>query len=203
MMTGRCDSFLIDGDGAEVERVARVGLEGADAALAEQDVGVAVGQDVLGGEEPFLDLHAHAALEQDGLAAAGRLGDEGEILRVARADLQDVGVGGDEFDVALGEDFGDDAEVVFLRRLGEQAQALLGQALEFVGRGAGLVGAAAQEGRALRLDRLGRGHELLFALDRAGAGHEAELLARADFLAVDLDDGVLLPPFLTSRLTSL
>ena len=72
-----------------------------------------------------------------------------------------------------------------------RSEAFLGQALEFVGRGARLVGAAAQEGRALRLHRLGGGHELLLALDRAGAGHEAELLARADFLAVDLDDGVL------------
>ncbi len=130
-------------------------------------------------------------LSRIGLAAAGRLGDEGEILRVARADLQDVGMCRDEFHVALGKHFGDDAEVVFLRRLGEKPQAFLGQALKFVGRGAGLVGAAAQEGRALRLHRLGRGHELLFAFDRAGPGHETKLFARADFLAVDFDDGVL------------
>ena len=159
-------------------------------------MGVAVGQDVLGGEEPFLDLHAEAALEQDGLAAAGCLGDEGEILRIARANLEDVRMGGDELDVALGEDFRDDAEIIFLAGLGEKAQAFLGEALEFVGRGAGLVGAAAEEGCALGLDRLGGGHELLFALDGAGAGHETELLARADFLVVDLDDGVLSPgPF--------
>jgi hypothetical protein len=167
------------------------GLERPDAALAEEHVRVAVGEDVLGREQPFLDAHVHAALEQDGLAAAGGLGDEGEILRVARADLEDVGVLRDQFHVALGEHFGDDAEVVFLARHLEELEPFLGQALEFVGRGAGLEGAAAQERGALRLDRLGGGHELFLALDRAGAGHEADRLAAADFLAVDLDDGIL------------
>ena len=115
----------------------------------------------------------------------------GKILRVARADLQDVGVLGDELHVALGQHLGDDAQVVFLGRHLQQPQALLGQALELIGRGAGLERAAAQEGRAAGLDRLGGGHELLLALDRAGAGHVAELFPGADLLPVDLDDGVL------------
>ena len=183
--------LLHDGDGAQVERVARIGLEGANAALAQEHVGVAVREHVLGRQQPFLDLHGHAALEQHRLAAAGRLGDEGEILRVARADLQDVGVLGDQVHVTLGEHLGHDAEVIFLRSLLQELEPFLGQALEFIRRGAGLERAAAQEGRTLCLDRLGRGHELLLALDRAGAGHEAQRLPGADFLAADRDDRIL------------
>ena len=55
---------LDHGHRAEVERVARGGLEGADAALAEHHVRVAVGHDVLGGEQPFLDGVAEPALEE-------------------------------------------------------------------------------------------------------------------------------------------
>ena len=163
--------FLLDrGDGAEVERVARVGLEGADAAFAEENVGIAVRQDVLGRQQPFLDLHAEAALEQDRLAAAGRLGDEGEILRIAGADLEDVGMlpprDRRRARKALRSRCRD--RIPFCR-LGEKAQAFLGETLEFIRRRAGLVRAAAQEGRALGLDRLGGGHELLLAFHRAGA----------------------------------
>ena len=43
---GEVRFLLDDRDGGEVESVARVGLEGADAALAEQDVRVALGKDV-------------------------------------------------------------------------------------------------------------------------------------------------------------
>ena len=85
-------------------------------------------------------------------------------------------------------------------RLGQQLQALRAQALEFVRRGARLESAAAQDGRAGFLDRLGRGHELLLTLDRAGAGHDLEFLP-ADRNAARLDDRILLDA--PSRLTSL
>src|SRR3989304_5564289 len=42
-------------------------LVGADAALAEDDVAVAVGEDVLGGEQPLLDRRPHATLQEHGL----------------------------------------------------------------------------------------------------------------------------------------
>ena len=46
----------------------RVVLEGADAALAEHDVGIAAVEDVLGGQQEFVHRGAHAALQQDRLA---------------------------------------------------------------------------------------------------------------------------------------
>ena len=55
--------------GGQVERVARGRLEGADAALAEDDVRVAGGDDVLGGHEPLLDRGAEPRLSMTGRAA--------------------------------------------------------------------------------------------------------------------------------------
>ena len=59
--------------GAHVEHVARRVLEGAHAALAQDHVRVALGEDVLGRHQQVLDRRAHAALEQHRLAASGRL----------------------------------------------------------------------------------------------------------------------------------
>src|SRR3990172_2752863 len=64
---GKGAELLHERDGVDVHGVAGGGLEGADAALAEDDVGVALGEDVLGGEEPLLDGGGHAALQEDGL----------------------------------------------------------------------------------------------------------------------------------------
>ena len=81
-----------DGHRREVERVARRGLEGADAALAQDDVRVAGGEDVLGRQQPLLDRRAQAALEEDrALALADRL-EQDEVRHVAGADLDDVDV---------------------------------------------------------------------------------------------------------------
>ena len=54
-MTGRCVSSLSDGDGGDVAGVAGGGFEGADAAFAQDDVGIAVGDDVFGGHQEFFD----------------------------------------------------------------------------------------------------------------------------------------------------
>ena len=54
------------GDDGQREGVAGVGFEGADAALAEDDVGVSAGHDVFGGEEEFFEGGGEAALEEDG-----------------------------------------------------------------------------------------------------------------------------------------
>ena len=59
---------LDDGHGGDVERVARGVLERADAALAEHHLLVAVGEDVLGGQQQLFDRAHHAALQQHGLA---------------------------------------------------------------------------------------------------------------------------------------
>jgi hypothetical protein len=61
--------FFDDGDGGDVERVASVGLEGADAASSQKDDAVvAAGEDVFGAEEKLFHGGGEAALEQDGFA---------------------------------------------------------------------------------------------------------------------------------------
>ncbi len=65
--------------GVEVEGVAGAGLEGANAALAQDDVVVALAHDVLGSHEQLIDGAGHAALEQDrGLGLADLL-EQGEF----------------------------------------------------------------------------------------------------------------------------
>src|ERR1700731_1807030 len=80
------------GDGGDVEGVARVRFEGANAALAEDDVIVAAGEDVLGAEEQLFHGGGHAALEEYGLADFTEGAKEIIVLHVARADLEDVDV---------------------------------------------------------------------------------------------------------------
>ena len=50
------------------------------------------GDDVLGRHQQLLDGGAHAALEQHGLAQLAHRLQQREVLHVARADLEDVGV---------------------------------------------------------------------------------------------------------------
>ena len=52
---GRCDSFLHDRNRRDVQRVAGVGFERADAALAQDHVVVAARHDVFGGEQQLFD----------------------------------------------------------------------------------------------------------------------------------------------------
>ena len=109
-MTGKMREFVERGDGGDVAGVARFGFEGANAAFAENYVGIAVGDDVFGGHQEFFDGAAEAALEKHGLAAFAERFEQHEVLHVARADLHHVGVLRDEIDVAIAHDFGHDAE---------------------------------------------------------------------------------------------
>ena len=71
-----------------IECVAGVLLVGADAALAEDDVLVALSHDVLGAHQEFLHGVCEAALEQDGLAGLAELLQQLEVLHIACADLE-------------------------------------------------------------------------------------------------------------------
>ena len=166
----------------DVAGVARGGFEGADAALAQNHVGVAVRHDVLRRHQQFLDRGAHAALQQHRPAAAAQRFQQREILHIARADLHEVGVLGHQLHVAIAHHFGDDAETGALLGLAQQLQPFQFHALEIVRRGARLERAAAQNPRAGRGHALGRLHDLLLALHRARPGHHDELVA-ADFAA--------------------
>ena len=84
--------FLDDRDRGDVERVARRRLERPDAALAEDHVVVAAGQDVLRRQQPLFDRGGDAALEEHRLAHVAELAEQREVLHVPRADLEDVRV---------------------------------------------------------------------------------------------------------------
>ena len=67
---GQVAAFFYGGDDGEVEGVAGVVGESADAAFAEHDVVVAFAEDVFGGHEEFVESGGHAALEEDGFFGA-------------------------------------------------------------------------------------------------------------------------------------
>ena len=90
-----------------------------------------------------------------------------------------------------GHQLRDDGQVRGLLGLHQVQDALRAQALEGVGRGTGLVGAAAQHRGAGGLYGLGGLDDGLQALDRAGAGDHGDLLLAADAHAAAVDDRVL------------
>ena len=98
------------------------------------------------------------------------------VLHVAGADLEDVGVFGDELDVLGGHDLGDDGQAGLVAAAASISGLFL-EALEAVGAGARLEGAAAEAGGAGLLRRRRRCEDLLFALDGAGSGDDADVAA--------------------------
>ena len=120
---GRCARSCVDRHRGDVEGVARRLLEGADPALAQHDVEVAALRDVLRRHQPLLDRRAHAALEHDRLAGVADGLQQREVLGVARADLQHVGVRRDELDVAHVDDLGDHRQAGLGAHVGEDLQA--------------------------------------------------------------------------------
>ena len=89
-----------------------------------------------------------AALEQHGPSHASELGEQREVLHVARADLQHVGVLGDEIDLPRVHHLGDDRQAGLGAHLGEDLERVGAQALERVRRRARLERAAAKHRRA-------------------------------------------------------
>ncbi len=199
---GQVAQFLEHGNGVDVEGVARGGLVGADTALADHDVHVAAGEDVFGAHEQFLDGAADAALEEDRFFLLAQRLEQRVVLRVARPHLEDVGVLADQRDVLGAHHLGDDGQAGLLARLGQEFQPLLAQALEAVGTRARLEGAATQDGRAGRLDRVRRLQDHCAALHAARTGHDDDFGA-ADLHAVDVDDRVRLAEVAAGQLVRL
>ena len=162
--------FVDDRDGGDVERVARVGLEGADAALAEDDVVVAAGQDVFGRQQPLLNRRRHAALEQDRLADLRRAPTAGCSSACCarrpagcphtRASLRSA-------QISMTSEI--DGHVELVARRAQQFQSFHAHALKGIRRGARLVGAAAQHARA-GPRHAARGLEELTARSRSCTG---------------------------------
>ena len=131
-------------DRAEVEREARRGLERADAALAQDHALVALLEHVVGGHQQLVERGREPALEQHRLAELARDLEQRVVLHVARADLDHVGVLGDQLGVRGVEQLGDDGQPGLRARLGEDLQPGRAEALERERRRARLERAAAQ-----------------------------------------------------------
>ena len=190
---GQVAALFDGGNDGEIERVTGEVGEGADAAFAEHHVVVALGEDVFSGHEKFVERGGHAALEKDGKLGAAGAFEEREILHVARADLDDVGVLLDEVEGFVVNGFGDDSEAELLADVREDFQAGEAESLERVRRSARLVGAAAEKADAGGLELPGDGEALLFGFDGAGSGDHGDVRAADEDITGrrgDFDDGV-------------
>ena len=74
----------------QVQGVAHTGLKGADAALAQDNVLVALGHDVLGAHHKFFQRVGKAALEQHGLFLAAHGLEQLKVLHIAGTHLDKV-----------------------------------------------------------------------------------------------------------------
>ena len=140
---------VLHGDRREVECVpGELVVDSTDAALTEDDVRVASGEHVFGGEQPLLDTRPHAALQQHRPAGVGGRLEQRVIRHVAGADLQDVRIGRDDVDVALREHLGDGGHLIGPSGILEQPESILAEPAEGVRRGPRLEGPATQDPRA-------------------------------------------------------
>src|ERR1700681_73319 len=151
--------------------------EGAHAAFAKHDVVIAFAQDIFRGHQEFVERGGHAAFEENGLFGAAGAFEQREILHVASADLDHVGVFFDKVEAFVVDGFGDNAEAIVLANLREDFQALFAEALKTVRGSARFVGAATKKFYAGFLDAFGSGETLLFGFYRARAANQADVFA--------------------------
>src|SRR5712692_11139890 len=142
---GQVGKFLDDGDGGDVEGVARVGFEGANAALAENDVEIAAGKDVFGAHQKFFHGGGHAALQKNGFADFAEGAEEKVVLHVARADLEDVHVTQHHLNLRGVHHFADGEEAEFVGGFAHELEPRLSHALKGVRRCAWFESASAQD----------------------------------------------------------
>ena len=177
--------------GGNIQRVAHARLKGADAALTQHDIGVALGHDVLSTHDQLLQGGGKAALEQHRyIQLADRL-EQLKVLHVARADLDHIDLGVQkQRDMLVVHQLGHDGLAGDCAGLLQQLQTFGAQALKAVGAGAWLERAAAQDAGPSGLHPLRHKGDLLLALNAAGAAHDGKVAA-ADLVTADIDHGVI------------
>src|SRR6267154_474456 len=181
--------FFDYGNRGDIERVAGISLERADAALAENDVVIAARQNVFGAHQKFFHGGGHAAFQQDGFADFAKRAKEKVVLHVARANLKNVHVTEHHLNLRRVHHFADGEESEFVRSFAHELEARFPHALEGVRRSARFEGAASQNFSA-RFGHTFRDRKNLFArLDRTRARGNGHFLA-ADFdTAPEIDNG--------------
>jgi len=173
---GKMRNLLKERDGADVERIAGGGFKSADAALAEHDVRIAVGENALRRAQKVGDGRDHAAFQQNRPAGAPCSFKQGVVLHIAGADLQDVGVLGDQGDVVFRHHLGDNGEAGLLTGARQQLEPLKTETLKCIRRAARLEGASAKNAGACTAHMIGGGHELQLGFNRARPSHGDEFV---------------------------
>ena len=199
-ITAACCVGRVDDDGqvaehfnqrnsGDIQIIADQLLKGTDAALAQDNIGIAACEDVLGSHEELLHGGGQTALEEDRLVAAAQFLEQHEVLHIAGTKLDDIHIR-EQVEMLFAHDLGDDRQTGLTLCLEQQLETLGLQTLERVRGGTRLECAAAQEGCTGSLDALGTLDDLCFVLDRARTCHNIEV-AGADLAARNLDDRVL------------
>ena len=124
-----------------------------------------------------IERGGHSALEKNGLFGAAGALEQREILHVARANLDDVGVFFDQIERFIVDRLRDDPEAVSGAHFRKNLEAVFPEPLKAVRGSAGFVSATAKKPRAGFLDAFGDGQALFLSLHGAGACHQGHVLA--------------------------
>src|SRR3990172_3437102 len=177
-------------DRRKVQRIPGVLFEGPDAPLAEDNIVVSLGHDVLGRHQKLLDRRAHPPLEEDRLAVDAHLLEETEVLHVPGTDLDHVGILHHKLCIPRVHQLADDRQPGHLPHLGQVSQPLLTKALKRIRRGPRLKGPPSEQGGTRLLDLGRRIKQHLAPFDRAWAGNDREPLPAYRY-TIDLHDAWL------------
>src|SRR5215471_10196058 len=135
--------FLDNRDGGYIQSVSKICFKGPDPALANNDLVITARHYVFGSKQRLLDRRCGPALQQDWLVDPPQLAQQVEVLHISSADLQDIDIPDEEWNLGGLHDFGYDEHVKTVRRLPQVLESLFAQTLKGIGRGAGLEGSAA------------------------------------------------------------
>ena len=127
-------------------------------------------------------------LRSTGRRTRPELGEQGEVLHVARADLQHVGVLGDEIDLPRVHHLGHHRQSRFGANVGQESKRVAAKPLERVGRRARLEGAATEHRRTRIAYGMGRLGEHFAILHRTGSGYHGDILAAERRVCVPASD---------------
>src|SRR5579883_768724 len=170
---------LYCGHYTQVERVPRMVSKSTHAALAQNDLIVALAHDVLSCHEELFKRGRDAALQQDRPSLASCSLQQREVLHVARADLDHIGVLIDQFQSFVVDGFGNDPQAELVANLRHDLERLFAQSLKSIRRSARLIGPTAEELRACRCNLFSYSKGLLARFNGAGAGNHGQV-ASAD-----------------------